>query len=152
MRHRIYSMIMESTALVYLMVFVDPYLLIVCVCVRVHVCAPMFLHEGTGRGQRGRAAVNAGCLPQSLSAPFFDKGSFTKPEACLYGQAGWPASPKDLSPPPQCWDYRCALVCQFLTWILAVYKWVLVYAPQAHDCLNHLSRPTSHVPPEAFKN
>lgn len=28
---------------------------------------------------------------------FFDIKSFTNPEACQYGQAGQPASPKDLS-------------------------------------------------------
>lgn len=66
-------------------------------CLHVHICVLMCIYEGGGRGERGRAEVNAGCLPQSLSTSFFDIKSFTNPEACQYGQAGQPESPKDLS-------------------------------------------------------
>lgn len=145
MRYLVYPMLWNQQ----LMILVDPHLLSIFVCVHVHVCAPVYTYSA-GRdqrvGQRSRLGVSLNHFPPHLTPHAVSLNLI------LANMAGQPASPKGLSPPSQCWDYKQALVSQFLQWILSVSTGVLMLALQACDRLKHLSRPTSHVPPAAFKN
>lgn len=110
-------------------------------CVRTCSCMCTCMYIQCRERSEGRAEVKARCLPQSLSTSSYATCSFT--ESDIANMAGRPASPKGLSPPSQCWDYKQALVSQFLQWILSVPTGVLMLALQACDRLKHLSRPTS---------
>lgn len=134
------------------MIFVDsPPLEYFCVhmFMYVHLC----IHTGAGMdqrvGQRSRLDVSLKHFPPHLMPQDLS------PNLKLAKIAGQPASPKSLSPLFQCWDYKQALVSQFLPWILSVSTGVFMLTLQARDHLKHLSRPTSHEPlqlPRTTKN
>lgn len=78
-------------------------------CVHVHAPVPV------------QARGHDRCLPQSLSALFFETGSPTKPGAHRLGETSWPESASDhLTLPPQ---HKIIGVCyhtQLLTWVLRI--------------------------------
>lgn len=150
MKHLAYPMITESTAhdicgsppLEYFCVHMFMY---------VHLCIPTGAGTDQKVGQRSRLDVSLKHFPPHLMPQDLS------PNLKLAKMAGRPASPKtkSLSLPSQCWDYKQALVSQFLPWILSVSTGVLMLALQARDHLKHLSRPTSHEPlqlPRTTKN
>lgn len=117
----------------------------------VHLCIPTGAGTDQKVGQRSRLDVSLKHFPPHLMPQDLS------PNLKLAKMAGRPASPKtkSLSLPSQCWDYKQALVSQFLPWILSVSTGVLMLALQARDHLKHLSRPTSHEPlqlPRTTKN
>lgn len=138
MRHQIYPMIMESTSLVYLRIFVGPHILCVCVsvCMYVYPC----VCEGSGGGQMSMLGG------VTLSTSFFDTGSSTKPEAWSQARLAGQQGPEVLSDPTALGLGLWACTSQPVS---PVDSDSLHLGP--HACTTgtrlsgHLSRPTPHV-------
>lgn len=139
-------MIPEPAALAYLAV---PLKCFVFSCVYMFV----YVQREVQGGAQG-TTQNAGSLPQWLSTLIFWGRVFllTSKQASVGRLAGRQVS-KDLPvTATQTWDSRHILVSQFLLRVLEICSWVFVLQQQALQCLSHLSRPVSHLPPAACKS